>query len=177
MNIDVQLDFEGGYLKPLVSKHVHIGYVDGLNNPLVNRYLDTVKQSTQTVESVISFVEYNLGAKDALLFGIWQKGASNHCGTIRLHAIEHAHHTANIGVCIFDTVAWGKGLGANAVQAASQWALSHFNLRWIEAGAYEQNLASQKTFISAGYSWVYDIPGKYLLENNPAVVKVYALKS
>ena len=29
-----------------------------------------------------------------------------------------------------------------------EWALDNFNLRWIEAGVYQENLASQKAFVS-----------------------------
>lgn len=176
MNVDVQLNFEGGYLKPLVLEDAHDGYVNGLNDPEVNRYLVTVKKSLQTHKSVADFIQSNLDSKDSVLFGLWQHGASNHCGTLRLHGIEHFHKTANIGVCIFDKAAWGKGLGSKAIRTVSDWALKYFNLRWIEAGAYEYNIASQKTFTSAGYTWICDIPGKYLFEEKPATIKLYAFQ-
>lgn len=174
MKLDIRLSFDGGYLKPLSLDDVHDAYVQGLNDPEVNRYLDSVKQTMQTKESVADFVQYNESAKDALLFGIWRVGDQQHCGTLRIHGIEKAHKTANIGICIFDKSVWGHGLGSKAVRAASEWALDYFPLRWIEAGAYEQNIASQKTFISAGYSWICDIAGKYLFEGKSATVKIYA---
>ena len=52
-----------------------------------------------------------------------------------------------------------------------------YKLRWIEAGAYEQNIASQRAFLSAGYVWVYDVPEKYLLDGVPVTVKFYAARN
>ena len=177
MMFDIQLSFDGGYLKLLKSEDVHVGYVNGLNDPDVNRYLDSVKQSVQTEKSVADFIQYNIDSKDSVFFGIWQDGALNHCGTVRLHGIESFHHTAHIGVCIFDKTVWGQGVGSKAIKIFSNWALKNFNLRWIEAGAYEQNIASQKAFLLAGYKWMYDISGKYLFEKTPATVKLYALQA
>lgn len=177
MNLDAKLNFQSGYLRSLMISDIHDGYVAGLNDPEINRYLDGVKHTFQKNETVSTFVQHNIESRDAILFGIWRADASEHCGTIRLHAIEHNHHTANIGICLFDKSVWGQGIGAKAIRAVSAWAVNELNLRWIEAGAYEQNIASQKAFLSAGYDWIYDIPDKYLFEGKPDTVKVYAFKS
>lgn len=177
MKPDVTLSFNGGYLKPLKLEDAHQGYVDGLNDSDVHRHLDSVRQSVQTEKSIADFIQYNLDSNNAVLFGIWLTGSTRHCGTIRLHGIEHFHHTAHIGICIFDKNAWGKGLGSKAIRVTSDWAVEYFRLRWLEAGAYAQNIASQKAFISANYEWMYDIPEKYLFEGKPALVKVYAYRN
>lgn len=177
MSPEVVLEFEGGYLRPLKPEDVHPGYVSGLNDPEVNRYLDVVKRTTQTEQSVVDFIQYNQQSGNAFLFGIWQAGDARHCGTVRLHGIEHHHKTAHIGVCLFDRFAWGKKLGSKAVMAVTQWAFETMRLRWIEAGAYSENIASQKTFLAAGYEWIYDIPDKYMLEGKPTRVKVFAARN
>lgn len=171
---DVVLNFSGGLLRSLVPVDVHPGYVDGLNDPEVNRYLDGVKSVKQTKQAVIDFVSADAQSGNAVLWGIWRTGADSHVGTVRIHGIEHRHRTAHIGVCLFDKTSWGKGLGQKAIQAATQWALEALNLRWIEAGAYEKNIASQRAFVAAGYAWVYDVSGKYLLDGVPVTVKFYA---
>lgn len=174
---DIVLTFDGGQLRPLKSQDVHQGYVAGLNDPEVNRYLDAVKFNVQTEHSVKDFVVANEGSSNSVLWGIWQGTSDKHCGTVRLHGIEHFHKTAHIGVCLFDKNAWGKNLGTKAIAAVTQWALQALGLRWIEAGAYLENVASQKAFASAGYVSVFDIPGKYLFEGKPMTVKVYAARS
>lgn len=174
MSPDTILRFEGGYLRPLKIVDVHAAYVSGLNDPDVNRYLDGVKHTKQTTQGVIDFVAANEVSANSVLWGIWQENSKNHCGTVRLHGIEYHHKTAHIGVCLFDKTVWGQHLGKKAISAATQWAIGVLGLRWVEAGAYLDNIASQRTFLSAGYSWVFDIPGKYMLEGKPTTVKVYA---
>jgi RimJ/RimL family protein N-acetyltransferase len=161
----------------LLPGDVHEGYVAGLNDPEVNRYLDGVRRTLQTAESVTYFVQANLSSTNGVLWGIWESGSQKHCGTVRLHSIDSYHKTAQIGVCIFDKLAWGKRIGSKAIAAVTEWGLHDFGLRWIEAGAYKQNVSSQKAFLAAGYEWVFDIPGKYLFEGEPANVKVFAARN
>lgn len=177
MNPEIVLNFEGGYLRPLQLEDVHPGYVSGLNDPEVNRYLDGVKHTTQTTQSVLDFVAANVASANSVLWGIWQTGSERHCGTVRIHGIEHHHKTAHIGICLFDRSAWGKKLGSRSAEAVTRWAFETMGLRWVEAAAYSGNIASQKTFLAAGYEWIYDIPDKYLLEGKPAAVKVFAARN
>lgn len=177
MNPDVTLQMVGGFLRTLVEADAHQGYVDGLNDPQVNRYLDAVKASLQTMQSVRDFIVDNQSSPSSVLWGIWLDGQERHVGTVRLHGIEHRHGTAHIGVCLFDKRCWGRGLGSAAIAAVTRWAIDTLDLRWIEAGAYEANLASQRAFLSASYQWVFDIPGKYLLDGAPVTVKVFAAYS
>jgi len=173
MNPKIVLAFSGGNLQPLKSEDVHHGYIAGLNDNQVNRYLE-VRHIVQTEQSVVKFVRDNQQAKNDVLFGIWRDGERYHCGTLRLHGMEGTKRSAHIGLCIFDKSAWGHGLGSKAIACVTKWAIEDLDLRWIEAGIYEENIASQKAFLSAGYEWIADIPGKYILDGNPAVIKIYA---
>jgi RimJ/RimL family protein N-acetyltransferase len=177
MSPEIVLEFEGGYLRPLKPEDMHPGYVSGLNDAEVNRYLDGVKHTKQTTQSVIDFVTASGVSTNSVLWGIWQENSKNHCGTVRLHGIEYHHKTAHIGVCLFDKSAWGKRLGLKAVVAVTQWAFDTLRLRWVEAGVYSENNASQKAFLAAAYEWIYDIPDKYILEGRPTRVKVYAARN
>lgn len=177
MTPDLTLTIENGFLRPLNLDDAHQGYVDGMNDPAVNRYLDSVKCSMQTMATVRDFIANDRVSTSSVLWGIWMDESVNHIGTVRLHGIEHRHGTAHIGVCLFDRQAWGRKIGSMAIGAVTRWAISDLGLRWIEAGAYEANLASQKAFMAAGYSWVFDIPGKYLLDGQPTIVKVYAARA
>jgi RimJ/RimL family protein N-acetyltransferase len=173
MNPEIVLVFSGGNLQPLKSEDVHHGYIAGLNDNQVNRYLE-VRHVVQTEQSVLKFVRDNQDAKNDVLLGIWRDGDQNHCGTVRLYGIKEVKGSAHIGLCIFDKSAWGHGLGSKAIACVTKWAIEDLDLRWIEAGIYEENIASQKAFLSAGYEWIADIPGKYILDGNPAVIKIYA---
>ena len=174
MRPDVILRFEGGYARSLVISDIQDRYINGLNDPEVNRYLGAVKDSKQTYQSVLDFVESNDKCSSSVLWGIWEGESKQLFGTVRLHGIEFQHRTAHIGVCLFDKIFWGKGLGKKAISTVTKWALIDLNLRWIEASMWEENLVSQKVFISAGYSWKCNISGKFILEGKPAVHAIFA---
>jgi len=174
VNPEIKLTFDEGYLRVIKPDDVSADYVAGLNDSGVHKYLDTVKHSIQTMQTVQDFISINLASPSSVMFGIWQVNAEHYCGTIRLSEINTVHKIANIGLCIFDKSAWGHGLGSKAIACVTKWAIDDMDLRWIEAGIYEENIASQKAFLSAGYEWIADIPGKYILDGNPAVIKIYA---
>lgn len=174
MRPNVILKFEGGYSRPLLTNDIQDRYVSGLNDPEVNRYLDAVKRSKQTYQTVFNFIVANDQSLNSVLWGIWDGESEQLFGTVRLHEIEFHHRTAHIGACLFDKNFWGKGLGKKAIATVTKWALIDLNLRWVEANIWEDNLASQKAFISAGYSWKCDISGKYIFEGKPAVNKLFA---
>jgi len=172
-----RIKFEGGWLRQLTSSDVHSTYVDGLNDLEVNKYLVGVRQNTQTFEGVTAFVRGDLNSTDSILFGVWFGDMKKHCGTVRIHGIEGVHKTALIGICLFDKSVWGNKIGVKSLTVVTQWVFKTLKLRWIEAGIYAGNIASEKAFLSAGYEWIYEIPDKYLFEGNPAKVKVFASRN
>jgi RimJ/RimL family protein N-acetyltransferase len=175
MNPELVLKFDGGFLRTLKPEDVFDGYVAGLNDPDVNRFLE-LRHSKQTLESVVQFVTNDQQSPCSVLWGIWGDGHPDYVGTVRIHGVEYRHRTAHIGVCLFDKRVWGRGLGRRAIAAATSWALDELGMRWIEAGVYADNLSSRNAFLSAGYSWVYDIPHKYLLDDKPTTVNIFAAR-
>jgi RimJ/RimL family protein N-acetyltransferase len=171
------LNFEGGYLRILDANDVHDQYVSGLNNTEINFFLDAVRGIEQTKEGIKNYVTLNADSENSLLWGVWVNEMNEHVGTVRVHGIDFRHRIASIGVCIFNKKAHGRGVGAKAIQIATQWTCENFDLRWVEAGIYAANYASQKSFERAGYEWILDFPGKYLHEGLPADIKIYAYKN
>ena len=176
MNPELVLKFDGGFIRALKPADVHDGYVSGLNDPDVNRFLE-LKYSKQTPESVVQFVSNDQQSPSSVLWGIWEDAHPGHVGTVRIHGVEYRHRTAHIGVCLFDKHVWGRGLGKKAITAATRWAVEELGMRWVEAGVYAENGASHKSFLSAGYEWVCDINGKYIIEGRSTVVTIYAYKT
>ncbi len=165
------LSIPEGRLRPLTPDDIHAGYVAGLNDPQVNRYLVAVRQQMQTAETVRAFVDANRLDADGVLFGIWVDGQERHCGTVRLYQIDRATSAADVGICIFDRNAWGRSLGAAAIGAVTAWAFGALGLEAITAGVYAENVASWKAFIKAGYAVAEDIAGRYELDGRPVVVR------
>lgn len=173
-NRKIELHFDNVSLRTLAPNDVHQKYIDGLNDHHTNKYLVGVRNNHQTKEIIEKYVQQNLDSDYDILFGVWIDGYDEFCGTVRLHSIEYVHRTAHIGVCLFDSNVRGRGIGKNAIKAATEWALRSLRLRWIEAGIYEENIVSCKAFESAGYEKMFSIKNKYLYEDKPATVEIYA---
>jgi RimJ/RimL family protein N-acetyltransferase len=104
------LQSENSLVRPLNVKDVTEEYVDGLNDPDVNRYLVAVRLHRQTKDSVTRYVEADGDNPLSILFGIFLKQDNNpFIGTIRVHNMDLFHFCASIGVCLFAKRAWRKG--------------------------------------------------------------------
>jgi RimJ/RimL family protein N-acetyltransferase len=150
MTPNLTLKIANGFLRPLVRADLHPGYVEGLNNPTVNLHLE-VRREEQTDDSVASFIVNNSQSTDSVLWGIWLRNQPRHIGTIRLHDINSNRSHCYIGICIFDSSAWGRGIGTDAIKAVTSWAHMELSIQRIEAHAYLENTASIRTFEKAGY--------------------------
>jgi len=147
---NISLSIPGGYLRPLTLGDLHSGYVDGLNDPSVNRYLE-VRREVQTSQTVALFININRESNDSVLFGIFLHTKPNHVGTVRLHDVNKLYCHCYVGICIFDRTVWGCGIGSNALRAVTCWACMELTIHRVEAHAYLDNVASIRSFERAGY--------------------------
>jgi RimJ/RimL family protein N-acetyltransferase len=152
---DVLLPTARGFLRPIDCIDLHQGYVDGLNDPDVNRYLE-VRRERQTTELVANFVASNIQSSDSVLFGIFDCDNPSHIGTVRLHDINKLPGHCHIGICIFDKTLWGFGIGSDAIKNVTCWAFLALDLHRIEAHAYLDNVSSIRSFEKAGYRRISD---------------------
>jgi len=137
-------------LKPLTSGHVSERYVAWLNDPDVNQYLET-RFITQTIESCLNFVNTCQTNANTYLFGIFTKKTFNHIGNCKIDFFEERHKKAQIGLLIGEKSFRAKGLGKEVIQALTKFAFTHLDIERLEAGCYEDNLASLHLFKSCGY--------------------------
>jgi [ribosomal protein S5]-alanine N-acetyltransferase len=135
-------------LRSLAPADVSEAYVSGLNDPVVTEHLVTVRPG-QTRETVAAYVSANVADDAAILFGIFIDGALR--GTVRLHDIDPDRRRATIGILIFDRTYWRQGWGSRAVAAVVECAATTLGVQVFEAGMYDDNMASQRTFAAAGF--------------------------
>lgn len=90
-----------------------------------------------------------------ILWGFWYSDYSQErlVGTVRLYGIYNAEPCCHIGICLFESTVWGKGLGSCVIRRVTEWAFHNLDLHTVRAGAYEENVGSQKAFQSAGYKF------------------------
>lgn len=125
-------------------------YVKWLNDPSVNRFLET-RFSTQSLDTCRGFVSAAFSNPTEFLMGIFINSENRHIGNIKLGAVNQNHLTGQISLFIGDTAYWGKGYAREAIQLIAGWGFANLSLKKIEAGCYDQNLASLRTFLSVGF--------------------------
>src|SRR5437773_4535985 len=81
-------------------------YVGWLNDPAVNRYLES-RFSVHTIESTREFVESCIASPSTLLLGIRSNDLQGvHVGNIKVQIDGH-HGLGEVGILVGDKNAWG----------------------------------------------------------------------
>jgi RimJ/RimL family protein N-acetyltransferase len=140
---------EHAHLRPVVASDITDAYINGLNDPVVNRFLGQSRQRTQTLDTVREYVEANLHNPHDMLLGMFIDGALR--GTVRLHDIKEDTKVATIGVLVFDKGYWRQGWATRSIAAVIQFATLELGIRKFQAGMASENAASRKTFAALGF--------------------------
>ncbi len=150
-------------LRPLVASDATERYVDWLNDPVVNRFLE-IRFRTHTIDSVRTYVNGELGDPFSVLFGIFLAEGSKHIGNIRLGPISPRHLHAVIGLVVGDKEQWGKGYASEVIDVVSVFAFRELGMEKLFAGVYAENQASLRAFLRAGFQQEGVVPRHFLLD-------------
>lgn len=137
-------------LRILTTELISDKYVEWLNDPQVNRFLET-RFSQQTLDTCSSFVSSAYVSESEFLFGIFLQENNEHIGNIKLGSVNWHHLTGQISLFIGECSHWGKGYATEAIKALSRWACTEVGIQKLEAGCYEENLGSLRAFLRVGY--------------------------
>ncbi|MDA3951680.1 MAG: GNAT family N-acetyltransferase [Spirochaeta sp.] len=125
-------------------------YVAWLNDPEVNRYLES-RFVEHTVETVRDFVVGCRAQSGTLLFGIFAPG-NEHIGNIKIGGIDGPHSRGDVGLIVGDKRYWGKGIATISIGAVGELARDHLGLHKLYAGSYASNNGSVRAFEKNGYT-------------------------
>lgn len=137
-------------LRPVTLNDCTREYVDWLNDPEVNKFLET-RWCIQNIKSVENFVSSMMLSENNHLFAIIESISHRHIGNIKLGPINRNHHSADISYVIGNRNYWGTGCATDAVKLATDFAFRVLGVRRIRAGVYSSNVGSQRVLEKAGY--------------------------
>jgi ribosomal-protein-alanine N-acetyltransferase len=140
------------HLRPLGEADVTAAYVDGLNDPVVNKYLVGTRRQRQTLASVRAYVRANDASETDVLFGIFIDDMLR--GTVRLHAIDPRDGSARVGILLFDRACWGQGWATRAIRAVLTFGSDVLRISTFHAGMRADNKGSARTFAGLGFRYV-----------------------
>lgn len=124
-------------------------YVTWLNDKQINQYMECRFQ-THTLDSIKSFVESMLNSSNNYLFAMIYN--DKHIGNIKLGSIDSFYQKADVGYFIGETKYFGKGITTKALKLVTKFAFENLHLHRLWGGAFEDNFASQRVFIKAGFN-------------------------
>ena len=128
----------------------------GAQDPEVSKF--TSLPANYTLDMAIAFSgdrsNYRLINKFELIFLIEYKDSSvkKFAGVISLHSIDIPNHRAEIGYWLAKD-ARGKGIGTKAAEIITEYGLMTLGFRRIEALVNDQNGASKRLLLKAGYEY------------------------
>lgn len=134
----------------LEEKDVGAAYIHWLNDPTVNRFLES-RFAVHDLTSTCAFVAGCLADPHILFLGVRSIELGRHVGNIKL-AIDPRHKLGEIGIIIGDKEAWGKGLASSAINLISDIANKQLGLRKLTAGCYASNVGSERAFLKSGFN-------------------------
>lgn len=135
----------------LEQKHVGPDYVRWLNDPTINRFLES-RFTTHTQASVSTFVQCCRDDANTLFMGIRSLSLNQrHIGNVKLASIDRRHGLGEVGILIGESDAWGHGFASSALKALAALSMKQLGLRKLTAGCYVSNVGSQKAFERAGF--------------------------
>lgn len=137
-------------LRPLTEADVTDQYIAWLNDPEVNRFLET-RFERHDAATVARFVRDKMDSPTDHLFGMFLDHGQRHIGNIKLGPVNVHHATAPISLFIGDKTAWGKGYAQEAIALVTRFGFMDKGLHKLEAGCYEHNHGSRRAFEKCGF--------------------------
>lgn len=154
-------------LRPLTADDVTERYVAWLNDPEINRFLET-RHERQTLDSVSAFVAAVSESADSWLFAICRRPDGAHIGNIKLGPTKPRHSLADVSLFIGERDAQGQGFGREAIALVARFAFETLALQKLSAGFYADNHASLRAFDKVGFRQEGLRRKHYLLDGKPS---------
>lgn len=148
------------FLRRLSENDATQDYVDWMNDPEINQYLES-RFYTQTIESTKAFIN-SVTNDNNYQFGIFEKETGKHIGNIKVGSINHFHKYADVGFLIGDKSYWGRGIATEAIKLITEFAFKTLGLHKVIGGAYAPNKGSIKAFLKNGYQQEGNKKSQYL---------------
>lgn len=138
------------YLRGLRASDLDGRWPEWFNDPVVTRF-QAKGYYPNTRERQTAYYERISSSQTDVVLAIVDRKSDAHIGNVGLHDIDRLHRTAVLGIVIGEKSAWGRGIGARAWRAITNYGFEVLGLHKICATAIDGNPASLKCALGAGY--------------------------
>lgn len=144
----VKIKGEKIFLKTLNEKDATEEYCSWLNDPEVNKYLETRRS---TITELKKYIREKNNNPNCLFLGIFLKENGKHIGNIKLEPIDFKNRRATVGILIGNKNYWGKKIGKEAMKLLIKYAFSKLNLKEVNLGVISKNKRAVSLFKKVGF--------------------------
>ena len=137
-------------LEKLDTKFLSHDYVNWLNDPEVNKYMET--KGSYTIHKLKRFLN-EVENKNIYFWAILIKETKKHIGNIKIDPINELYGNGEYGILIGDKISWGNGYAKEATKKILDYCFGEeVNLRKITLGVVKENKAAIKLYNSLGFT-------------------------
>ena len=136
-------------LIPFCIDDVNDDYISWLNDPDVNKFLET-RHNNQTLDDVFRYISGFYKEQEKYIWGIYPINGDL-IGTITLNNVDRNNGVAELGIMIGDIDYWGKLASENAINLVLNFAFKEIGLNNITGGCYSTNIGMVFTFKRLGF--------------------------
>jgi RimJ/RimL family protein N-acetyltransferase len=145
-------------IRRLSRSDVTQNYVDWLNDPEINKYLET-KIVPQSIDDCEEYIDRMRKDPNQFHFGIFHEGVMgsynskiiSHIGNCKLGPVNWVHRNADVSIFIGDHGVWGQGAGYQAIMLLLDFGFNILNLHRVNAHVYQGNERSERLFKKCGF--------------------------
>lgn len=138
-------------LRALEASDLNATYLGWLNDPQVNRYLET-RFLPQTLEALQTYWQAHRDDPSSPWFAICLAAEGRHIGNIKLGPIQWLHRRADLSLFIGARDCWGQGYASETIALVRDWAFRELDLQKLSAGIYAGNIGSRRAFEKCGFA-------------------------
>lgn len=139
-------------LLPFTEEQISDRYLNWLNDPEVNRYLE-IRFVPQTRDTVTEYVRSFYAGREAYMWAIYPKGKDQPVGTATLQGINRNHNSAGIGLMIGDTEYWGSNCALESLGLVAEFAFETLGLRRLAEESSGSNHSINFTLRRFGFTF------------------------
>lgn len=146
-------------------------YVGWLNDPVVVRYSNQ-RFRTHDRQSCADYLSTFAGS-DNLFLSVRRRDTGQAIGTMTVYFSRY-HRTADVGIMIGASDAWGRGYGQDAWSTVVNWLAGRAGMRKVTAGALASNVPMIRLMERAGMVREAVRARQELMDGEPVDIVLYA---
>lgn len=138
-------------LEPLHCGYSSVKYVNWLNDPEVNKYLES--GGDYTIEKLHKYLAEQ-EEKNILFWAILLKNSKEHIGNIKIDPINELEKSGEYGIMMGEKSEWGKGYAREASLLVINFCFNSRGMSKITLGVKQENKAAIKLYQNLGFQIV-----------------------